>query len=96
MYDYLMDASSIIEADKFYYPFNQIKPFWDHLKDLEIMGKYPYLIAAAKKYQAAIISSEVSKSSKQGANQKIPDICKIMGIDCYHSRDMVRKLDFKL
>ena len=42
-----------------------------------------------------VVTTEVSRKSKKGANAKIPDVCDAFGIRCINSFRFVRELDFR-
>jgi len=64
--------------------------------ELEKIGMDPFLIAYALKspLDRVVVSNEVSKPSKKRANRKIPDVCKVFGINCCSVFELVRELDF--
>ena len=65
--------------------------------DVEKIGRDPFLIAAALIVPSrVIVTREVSKPSKQGANRKIPDVCRGFGITCINDYALWRLLDFKI
>lgn len=65
--------------------------------DLVKIGRDPFLISYALRdiQNRRIVTTEVSKPSKVGANRKIPDVCKTFGIVCISSFQLFRELDFK-
>ncbi len=42
-----------------------------------------------------VITKEVSAPSKQRANRKVPDVCKVMGVRCINDFVFYRELNFK-
>lgn len=57
----------------------------DDLDDVEIekLGRDPFLIAyGLAAPNRAVVSAEVSQSSKQRANRKVPDVCTGFGVPC--------------
>lgn len=64
--------------------------------DLEKMGMDPFLIAHALSDSNAycVVTSEVSKPKKVGANKKIPDVCNDLGVECCDLYTLIDKLDF--
>lgn len=60
------------------------------------IGRDPFLISYALKDldNRCIVTTEVSKPSKQGANRKIPDVCKDFKIRCINNFKMLRELNF--
>jgi hypothetical protein len=67
-------------------------------KDDELVkiGRDPFLISYALKdiEQRCIVTTEVPKPSKKGANRKVPDICNDFGIRCINNFQMFRELNF--
>lgn len=65
--------------------------------DIEKLGRDPFIIAYAidKIETHAIVTTEVSKSSKKGANRHIPDVCASLNIRCYNTFNLANFLDFK-
>ena len=63
---------------------------------VELVGRDPFLIAYARVEPAerTVVSFEVSKPGKQGANRKVPDVCKDFGVPCCSLFDMIEALDF--
>ncbi|MCC7047670.1 MAG: DUF4411 family protein [Alphaproteobacteria bacterium] len=65
--------------------------------DLEKIGRAPFLIAAALRApDRIVVTREVSKPSKQGANRKIPDVCQTFGVPCINDFALWRKLNFSI
>jgi hypothetical protein len=68
------------------------------LDDNEILrlGCDPFLIAYALRDVATrcVVTTEVSKPSKQRANRHVPDVCRSLGIRWMDSFELVRTLDF--
>jgi hypothetical protein len=68
------------------------------LDDTEILrlGNDPFLIAYALGDTAnrCVVTTEVSKPSKQRANRHIPDVCRGLGVICINSFQLVRDLNF--
>ncbi len=60
------------------------------------MGRDPFLISYALKdiENRCIVTTEVSKPKKQGANRHIPDVCNTFGIRCINSFILIRELSF--
>ena len=60
------------------------------------IGRDPFLLSYALKNleQRCIVTTEVSKPSKQGANRKMPDVCKDFDIRCINNFQMFRELNF--
>ena len=63
---------------------------------VEQVGRDPFLIAYGfvDAGNRTIITFEVSKPAKQGANRKVPDVCTAFGIPCCTLYDMINALDF--
>ncbi len=63
--------------------------------EIEQLGRDPFLIAYAMKMKdRCVITTEVSKPSKQRQNRRIPDVCQTMGIQCYDPFMLNRRLGF--
>ena len=64
--------------------------------DLEKLGRDPFLIAYALKdpTRRCIVTTEVSKPSKERANRKVPDVAKGFGITPLDPFRFARELDF--
>ncbi len=60
------------------------------------MGRDPFLISYALKdiTNRIIVTAEVSKPSRKGANRHIPDVCNIFGIRCINNFDLIQELNF--
>jgi len=69
------------------------------LTDDEILkiGRDPFLLAYALRDPAAhcIVTTEVSKPSKQRANRHLPDVARALGVDSCNTFDLARLLDFR-
>ena len=42
-----------------------------------------------------VVTTEVSRKSKKGANAKIPDVRDAFGIRCINNFELIRELDFR-
>lgn len=64
--------------------------------EISKIGRDPFLLSYALKdlENRCIVTTEVSKPKKQGANRKVPDVCKHFGIQCINNFQMFRKLNF--
>ncbi|MEE8056345.1 MAG: DUF4411 family protein [Pseudomonadales bacterium] len=64
--------------------------------ELVKIGRDPFLLSYALKDldNRCIVSTEVSKPSKQGANRKVPDVCNTFSIRCINNFQMLREMDF--
>ncbi len=64
--------------------------------ELMRMGRDPFLIAYALRdvENICIVTTEVSKPKRVGANRHIPDVCNTFGIRCINNFDLIRELDF--
>ena len=64
--------------------------------DLVKIGQDPLLLSYALKdvEKRCIVSTEVSKPSKRGANRKVPDVCRDLNIRCINNFQMIRELNF--
>lgn len=66
-------------------------------EDLQKIGRDPFLLAYALKdpENRTVVTTEISKPGKVGANRKIPDVCKFFNIQCINTFQMIHVLDFK-
>lgn len=63
--------------------------------DLINIGQDPFLIAAALDHaDRCVVTAEVSKPGKQGANRKVPNVCDDCGVLWQSPVDFINKLDF--
>lgn len=64
--------------------------------DLVKIGRDPFLISYAlkNKENRCVVSTEISRPKKQGANRKVPDVCRDFSIRCINSFQMFRELNF--
>ena len=71
----------------------------EHLNDVQVekIGRDPFLIAyaVANPGHRCIVTTEVSKPSRKGANRKVPDVCRDVGVPCFNTFELVRKLGFR-
>lgn len=60
------------------------------------IGRDPFLISYALTdiENRCIVTTEVSKPKRIGANRHIPDVCKDFGITCINNFQLIRELDF--
>lgn len=68
------------------------------LTDVEVVkvGRDPFLIARALEDEGrCVVTTEVSKPSKERANRHIPDVCLDLGVKCCDSFTFLRDLDFR-
>lgn len=65
---------------------------------LEKIGRDASLIAYAFKNikQRVVVTKEVSKPSKIGANRKIPDVCNDLGVQWIDDFELYRRLNFSI
>lgn len=63
---------------------------------IELVGRDPFLVAHALAAlgERTVVTFEVPKPSKRGANRKLPDVCKDFGVPCCTLFDMIDALDF--
>ncbi len=64
--------------------------------EIEKIGKDPFLIAYAyaEPSQRTIVSTEVSKPSRQRANRRVPDVCRDLNVRCINNFNLLNELDF--
>nr|VFJ95710.1 MAG: protein of unknown function (DUF4411) [Candidatus Kentron sp. H]VFJ96552.1 MAG: protein of unknown function (DUF4411) [Candidatus Kentron sp. H]VFK02460.1 MAG: protein of unknown function (DUF4411) [Candidatus Kentron sp. H] len=76
-----------------------IEGYGENLSDTEIetIGRDPFLISYASmdEKNRTIVTTEVSRPSKKGANRKIPDVCHDLNIRCIHNFQLLNELDFR-
>lgn len=63
---------------------------------VEVVGRDPFLVAYALSEigKRTLETFEVSKPAKLGANRKVPDVCRDVGVPCCTLFDMIDALDF--
>ena len=63
---------------------------------VELVVRDPFLVAYGRVEpgERTVVSFEVSKPGKQGANRKVPDVCRDFGVPCCSLFDMIEALDF--
>lgn len=68
------------------------------LDDTEVvrLGNDPFLIsyALADTANRTVVTTEVTKPTKQRANRHVPDVCRSLGVTSINSFELVRTLDF--
>jgi len=64
--------------------------------DLNKMGRDPFLLSYALKdlKNRCIVTTEISKPKRQGANRHVPDVCKDFGIHCINNFQMIKEMNF--
>ena len=64
--------------------------------EVEKIGRDPFLVAyaLADNGNRCIVTTEVSKPSKQRANRHLPDVCKDFNVKCFNTFQFVRDLNF--
>ena len=65
--------------------------------EMEQLGRDPFLIAYAitDPAQRCVVTTEVSKPTRQRANRHIPDVCDSLGVRCVDAFQFARALTFK-
>lgn len=64
--------------------------------DLERLGRDPFLISyGIDNSNRCIVTTEISKPSKNGSNKRIPDVCNHLGVIWCHPFEMYKVLDFR-
>lgn len=65
-------------------------------EDVETIGKDPFLIAAAlvDPNDRLVVTAEVSKPGRQGANRHIPNICADIGVQWHSPVEFLNALNF--
>jgi hypothetical protein len=86
------DSETILVTKVLYHGYTP-KPTDD---DIEKMGKDPFLIAHALRnvLERCVVTAEVSKPSRKGANRHIPDVCNSFGIRSCNLFFMLSQLNF--
>lgn len=66
-------------------------------QEIEKIGRDPFLIAYALRdpIRRVVVTTEVSRPTAQRANRKVPDVCRVMGVRCINSFQLLRELDFR-
>lgn len=66
-------------------------------EQLSIVGRDPILIAYALRFRAqrSVVTTEVSKPKRIGANRHIPDVCTDVDVLCCNTFEFIRRLDFR-
>lgn len=65
--------------------------------DIEKLGKDPFLVAAAMAApDRTVVTREVSKPKRQGANRKVPDVCSACGVPVITDFQLYRILKFSI
>ena len=64
--------------------------------EIEKLGRDPFLIAYALVdiEHRIVVTTEVSKPGRQGANRHVPDVCNSFDVRCQSTFEFVRELDF--
>lgn len=64
--------------------------------EIEKIGRDPFLISYAMSFldDRIVVTTEVSKPSRQRANRHIPDVCDTFNIRCANTFELVRELNF--
>lgn len=65
-------------------------------KEIEIIGRDPFLIAAALRSAAdrCVVTTEVSKPGRRRANRHVPDVCNSLSVRWMDSFGLIRALNF--
>jgi uncharacterized protein DUF4411 len=65
-------------------------------QEVEKIGRDPFLIAYAlsNPSERCIVTTEVSRPSAQRQNRKVPDVCRILGVECCGPFVLNRNLGF--
>ncbi len=65
--------------------------------ELEALGRDPFLVAYGLRSPGSrcIVTTEVSKPSRQRSNRHIPDVCRDFGINTATTFQLIRDLDFQ-
>ncbi|WAX97904.1 DUF4411 family protein [Aminobacter sp. NyZ550] len=65
-------------------------------KEIEIVGRDPFLIGAALRNPAerCVVTTEVSRPSRKRANRHVPDVCNTLSVRWMDSFGLIRTLNF--
>lgn len=65
--------------------------------EIEKIGRDPFLVAYAlsSPKDRCVVTTEVSKPSKQRANRHLPDVCRDLGVTSYNTFEFLENLDFR-
>jgi len=64
--------------------------------EIELLGRDPFLVAyALAQADRTVVTTEVSRPSKQRQNRKVPDVCNTLGVNCIDPFELNRALKFK-
>ena len=156
---YLLDANTLIDANRDYYPLERVPEFWTwiihHAKqshigipveiirdltmhsdalatwlrthkstlllddsldpkfvdsvlrqgygedltvdEIDKIGSDAFLVAYALKDSSrrSVATTERSRPSRKRSNRHLPDVCSDFNLNCYHTFELIRKLDFR-
>ncbi len=77
----------------------EAEAYGQNLTEVQVkkIGADPFLIASAleNREQRSVVTHEVSKPSKKGANRQIPDICDQLDVRWMSTLEFIEVLDFK-
>ncbi|MBU0679883.1 MAG: DUF4411 family protein [Proteobacteria bacterium] len=64
--------------------------------EVEKIGRDPFLVAHAlhQSVPRCVVTTEISKPSKQRANRKLPDVCRGVSVRTCNTFQFIRELDF--
>jgi hypothetical protein len=64
--------------------------------EVEKIGRDPFLVAHALRHNESrcVVTTEISKPSKQRANRKLPDVCRVFSVRTCHTFQFIKELDF--
>jgi hypothetical protein len=64
--------------------------------EVEVLGRDPFLIAyGLSGADRCVVTTEVSRPSKQRQNRAIPDVCRSLAVSCCGPFEVNRALDFR-
>ena len=66
-------------------------------EDIIKMGADPILISYALRdiENRTIVTTEISKPKRVGANRHVPDVCRDLGVNCINTFELLKVLDFR-
>lgn len=64
--------------------------------EVEKIGRDPFLVAyaIASPGDITVVTTEVSKPTKQRSNRRLPDVCAEFQVECVNTFEFVRRLNF--
>ena len=95
-----VQASLLLDEDADAFTVAEVvdRGYANDLTDDEVIkiGRDPFLVSYAcdNNGDNCIVTTEVSKPSKQRANRKLPDVCRVFGVRTSNTFQFIKELDF--